>query len=100
MIRRLLYKLTPMSKDERLISIFRLGLYSINQSSEYDLLVVSATCSVVLELNHVQSCRFQLQEICLSACAPFQEKPELIECILLDIGADELHPVALEVRLC
>jgi hypothetical protein len=98
MTRRLLYKLTPMSEDERLIGIFRLGLHSINQSSEYDLLVVLVNFSVLVGLKHAQSCHFQLQEICLSVCGPFQDMTELIECILLDIGAGELLPAASEVR--
>jgi hypothetical protein len=37
MTRSLLYELTSMSEDDSLICIFYLRLYSVNQSSKYDL---------------------------------------------------------------
>ncbi len=49
MERRLLYKLTSMGEDERLIGILGLRGYSINQSSEYDLLVDLVTFRVFVK---------------------------------------------------
>lgn len=85
-----------MGKNDCLIRIFNLRLYSVNQSSENDLLNESISVHGGLGVNQ-RSCHCPLLEKFPTVCGPCQDTTKLTECIPLDTGVSEVLPAASEV---